>query len=210
MLRFRYREPLTTGKIGLLPGAFNPPTVAHAAVAREARGQHGLDQVVFLLPEVFPHKGYEGATFEDRLAMLGAVVEGKEGFAVASSDKGLFVDIARQARETCGPQVEIYLICGLDAAERVWGWDYGEGRSFAGQLEEFQLLVASRGSEYTVPAAYEGRIHGINLPDSLETISSTSVREAVAAGKPFRAWVDEQVADRIERQGLYRGSSNGR
>jgi nicotinate-nucleotide adenylyltransferase len=210
MLHFRYREPLKTGKIGLLPGAFNPPTVAHAAVAQAARVQHGLGQVVFLLPEVFPHKGYVGATFDDRLAMLGVVVKGEEGFAVASSDKGLFIDIARQTRETCGPRVEIFLICGRDAAERIVGWDYGEGPSFAEQLEEFQLLVASRGGDYVAPAGYEDQIHAINLPGSLETISSTSIREAVAAGKPFRDGVDERVADRIERQGLYRGSSNGR
>ena len=209
MLRFPYRAPLRVGKIGLLPGAFNPPTVAHVAVAREARVQHGLDQVVFLLPEVFPHKGYEGATFEDRLAMLQSVVEGEEGFAVASSDKGLFIDIAREARETCGPRVEIYLICGRDAAERIVGWDYDEGPSFAEQLKEFQLLVASRGGDYAAPAVYESRIHGIDLPVSFETVSSTRIREAVPAGKPFRAWVDERVADQIERRGLYRDSSNG-
>lgn len=208
MLRFRYRAPLKTGKIGLLPGAFNPPTLAHTAVAREARLQYGLDQVVFLLPQAFPHKGYEGASFEDRLGMLRSVAGGEKGFAVASSDRGLFIDIARQAREMSGPKAEIYLICGRDAAERIVGWDYREGPSFAEQLEEFQLLVASRGSEYTVPAAYEDRIHGVKLAYSFEAISSTRIREAVAAGKPFRAWVDERVADEIERRGLYRGSSN--
>lgn len=208
MLRIQYREPVKAGKIGLLPGAFNPPTVAHAAVARAARIQHGLDQVVFLLPEVFPHKGYEGASFEDRLEMLRSVAEGEGRSAVASSDQGLFIEIARQARETCGSGVEIYLICGRDAAERIVGWDYADGPSFAEQLEEFQLLVASRGSEHTVPAAYEGRIHRINLPDSFETVSSTRIREAVAAGRPFRAWVDKRVADQIQRRGLYRDSSN--
>jgi len=164
--------------------------------------------VVFLLPEIFPHKGYEGATFEDRLAMLQSVVEGEEGYAVVSSDKGLFIDIARQARETCGPQVEIYLICGRDAAERIVGWDYGEGPSFAEQLKEFQLLVASRGGDYAAPAVYESRIHGIDLPDSFETVWSTRIREVVAAGKPFQAWVDEHVADQIKRRELYRGSSD--
>lgn len=209
MLHFQLGHPITEGKVGVLPGAFNPPTVAHMAVAREARVQHVLNQVVYLLPEVFPHKGYDGATFEDRLAMLRSVVEPEEGYAVASSEKGLFIDIARETREVCGPRVEIYLICGRDAAERIVEWDYGEGPSFAQQLDEFQLLVASRAGEYAIPALYEGRIHGIDLPRSFETVSSTRIREAVATGDPFHKWVDERVAQQIERRGLYRSSASG-
>ena len=203
MLRFWEGSPLTAGRAGLLPGAFNPPTPAHVAVAREGRAQHDLDQVVFVLPEVFPHKDYQGATFADRLAMLRAVLDREEGYAVASSDKGLFIDIARQAKNAYGPGVETCLICGRDAAKRIVEWDYGEGPAFAEQLKEFQLLVASRRGAYTVPAAYAGRIHTVDLPVSFDAVSSTRIRETVAKGGAFQAWVDRRVADEIERRGLY-------
>ena len=35
-------------------------------------------------------------------------------------------------------------------------------------------------------------------------VSSTEVRERVAAGRPYRFLVPERVAERIEREGLYR------
>jgi nicotinate-nucleotide adenylyltransferase len=36
-------------------------------------------------------------------------------------------------------------------------------------------------------------------------VSSTAVRARVAAGRPFRFFVPERVAQRIEERGLYRG-----
>lgn len=204
MLRFWEGSPLTAGRAGLLPGVFNPPTLAHLAMAQEGRSQHDLDQVVFVLPEAFPHKDYQGATFEDRLAMLRAGVGRNEGYAVASSDKGLFIDIARQAKNAYGPGFEICLICGRDAAERIVGWDYGKGPAFAEQLKEFQLLVASRRSAYSVPAEYANRIHTIDLPVSFDAVSSTRIRETISEGGAFEEWVDRHVAEVIQRRGMYR------
>ena len=207
MLRFWEGSPLTAGRAGLLPGVFNPPTQAHVAMAQEGRAQHDLDQVVFVLPEAFPHKDYRGATFEDRLAMLRSGVGRHKGYAVASSDKGLFIDIARQAKNAYGPGVEICLICGRDAAERIVGWDYGKGPAFAEQLEEFQLLVASRRGAYSVPAVHANRIHMIDLPVSFDAVSSTRIRESVTEGGAFEEWVDRRVAEVIQRRGLYRRQS---
>lgn len=204
MLRFWEGSPLTAGRAGLLPGVFNPPTLAHAAMAQEGRAQHDLDQIVFVLPEAFPHKDYQGATFEDRLAMLRAGVGRHKGYAVASSDKGLFIDIARQAKNAYGPGVEICLICGRDAAERIVGWDYGKGPAFAEQLKEFQLLVASRRGAHSVPAEHANRIHTIDLPVSFDAVSSTRIRETVSEGGAFEEWVDRRVAEVIQRRGLYR------
>ena len=107
MLRFWEGSPVEQGKVGVLPGAFNPPTVAHEALAAAARAQFDLAQVVFLLPESLPHKSYEGAPFEDRIAMLIAVAAKETAYAAASSEKGLFVEIARQVRERYGERVEI-------------------------------------------------------------------------------------------------------
>jgi nicotinate (nicotinamide) nucleotide adenylyltransferase len=185
-----------------LPGAFNPPTKAHVALARAARGQHDLAQIVFLLPEQFPHKPYTGASFDDRLAMLRDACGDDSALAIASSGQGLFIDIARAFRAECGPPVEICLLCGKDAAERIVHWDYGDGPSFLAQLEEFRLLVASRRGEYQVPSRY-GKIGHIAIPNSWDDVSSSSVREALAAGRPWRHWVEDEVARRIEQQRIY-------
>jgi nicotinate (nicotinamide) nucleotide adenylyltransferase len=203
MLRFWKGSPIGAGTVGVLPGAFNPPTVGHEAVAAAARDQFDLGQVVFLVPEVFPHKSYEGASLEDRIAMLCAAAGQEAAYAVASSREGLFIDIARQVRERYGDGIEICLICGRDAAERIVGWDYGDGPPLRDQLKEFRLLVASREGEYVPPARYASRIQRVELAASFDEVSSSSVREAVALGSAWRRWVSERVAAEIDRRGLY-------
>jgi nicotinate-nucleotide adenylyltransferase len=202
MLRFYKSSPLHEGRIGIFPGAFNPPTKAHLALARAAREQHDLAQIVFLLPEQFPHKLYTGASFDDRLAMLRDACGADPGLAIASSEHGLFIDIARAFRAG-GPRLEICLLCGKDAAERIVHWDYTGAPSFAEQLEEFRLLVASRQGEYQAPATLEDKMGLITLPAAWDEVSSSAVREAIAAGRPWRHWVEDAVAQRIEQRGLY-------
>ena len=203
MLHFYKGSRARKGRIGILPGAFNPPTKAHVALVRAVREQQDLVQVAFLLPKKFPHKPYTRASFNDRVAMLHDVCSDDSALAIASSDKGLFIEIARAFRAECGPQVEICLLCGRDTAERIACWDYGNGPSFADQLEEFRLLVASRQGEYVVPAEHADKIDLIALPATWDALSSSTVREAIAEGSPWRHWVEEAVAQRIEEQGIY-------
>ena len=204
VLTFHAGRPLQQGRVGVLPGAFNPPTIAHVALAREARREHDLDQVVFLLPRVFPHKGYRAASFEQRLALLDTAAAADPAFAVASSDVGLFIDIARAFRKSYGLHVEIFILCGRDAAERAVSWDYQEGPGFERQLDEFQLLVASRGGRYDPPEEYKCRVHPIQMPDSPGAVSSSMVREAIARGEPWKHWVAAGTRELIVELGLYR------
>lgn len=205
MVRFFRGSPLHRGRLGIYPGAFNPVTTAHLAVARAAGDQHRLNQVVFLLPQVFPHKEYGDAPFEERLALLEAAIEKDPTLAVASSEGGLFIEIAREFRAECGEGVEIFLLCGRDAAERIVNWGYGEGPAFARQLEEFQMLVASREGEYRPPPEFSTRILAIRMPRTYSEISSSAVRAAIRAGGAWENLVPEAVARRIRERGLYAG-----
>jgi nicotinate-nucleotide adenylyltransferase len=203
MPHFYKGSSLRRGRLGIFPGAFNPPTLAHLAVAAAAREQHGLDQIVFLLPTEFPHKPFTGASFEDRIALLQDAAANEEAFAIASSDHGLFIDIAREFRAECGPGPELFLLCGRDAAERIANWDYGTGPSFAEQLDEYRLLVASRRGEYNIPSRCQGKIFAIDLTPSWSDCSASEVRKAIAEGGNWRRWVPEDVARRIELRKLY-------
>ena len=189
--------------MGVLPGAFNPVTNAHIALAKASIEQHRLDQIIFLLPEVFPHKAYTGASFEERLALLKAALSGEPRCAIASSDRGLFIEIAKSVRDDYGPGADIYLICGRDAAERIVNWDYGDGPDFAEQLRRFQMLVGSRGAGYHIPARYRGRIHCVELPLWLSEVSATTVRQAVIQNEDWEHLVPAAVADEIVRRKLY-------
>ena len=203
MIEFHKGDLVSQGSLGIFPGAFNPPTNAHLALADAARTQHRLDQVVFLLPRVFPHKQFVGAPFEDRLALLEVALSGSPNFAMASSEEGLFIEIARLFREACASSVELFLLCGRDAARRIAEWDYGEGPEFASQLEEFQLLVGSRQGVYRPPQEYRGRIHLIDLPTSLDQVSSSALRQAIEEGRAWKQFVPQAVAREIVARGLY-------
>src|SRR5438105_1593079 len=89
MIEFFRRAPVLPRRLGILPGTFNPPTRAHLALARAAEAQ--VDEVLFVLPREFPHKAYEGASFEERIEMLRLAVDGEPRFSIASTDAGLFI-----------------------------------------------------------------------------------------------------------------------
>ena len=168
MLRFWKNSEKTGSRVGILPGAFNPVTVAHLEVARRARSQYDLEEVLLLLPLLFPHKQYIGASFEQRLEMLRAALADEPQFSIGSTDRGLFIEIARECRPFYGPAAEFFFLCGRDAAERIAGWDYSGEIPFGRQLEQFQMLVAPRGGPYVPLVEHGGKIHSLEWPEELE------------------------------------------
>src|SRR5260370_22602797 len=114
-------------KLAILPGAFNPPTRAHLAMAESAL--RVADEVLFVLPRAFPHKEYSGAGFDTRVDLLRAALAGNPRFSLASSDRRLFIVMAREARADYGASTELFILCGLDAAERIESWADGRAAS---------------------------------------------------------------------------------
>src|SRR5579871_3522888 len=129
---FVRRADGSPSRLGILPGTFNPVTVAHLGLAGAARGV--CDEVLFVLPRVFPHKEYSGASLDERIEMLDSALRGLSGFSLAVADRGLFVDIAEECRAAYGAQVRLSFLCGRDAAERIAGWQYGHPGAFAEML----------------------------------------------------------------------------
>lgn len=178
-------------RIGVLAGAFNPPTVAHMALAEAALTR--VDEVVFVLPVAFPHKRYEGAAFEARVAMLRAAIVGQPAFSIATSQGGLFRDMARELRDVYACDLKLSFLCGRDAAERIICWEYGGETSLEEMLREFDLLVAARRGELEAPLHLRHAIERLYLPANLDFVSSTEVRERIARGEPWEHLVPEGV-----------------
>ncbi len=113
--------------LGILPGTFNPPTCAHLALATAvlADARAGLDAVIFILPKALPHKTFEGATFAQRAHMLRVLLNDRARLAAATTNGGLFLEIAQECRAAFNPALRLSFICGRDAAERIVAWDYG-------------------------------------------------------------------------------------
>jgi len=204
MLRFWKSSEKTGRRVGILPAAYNPVTIAHVEIARAARLQGRLDEVLFLLPLLFPHKPYTGASFEQRLAMLHGALAEEPQFSIGSTEGGLFIEIAGECRLVYGPEAEFFFLCGRDAAERIVEWDYRDAIPFAEQLEEFQILVAPRDGPYTPPSEWSDRIHSLATAPEVEAVSSTIVRDAIASGEEWEHLVPEGAESVIRRDGLYR------
>jgi len=179
-------------RVGVFPGTFNPPTRAHLALARA--GLAVVDEVVFVLPRTLPHKGWEGARFEDRLRMLEAAIGEEPRFSIAASDKGLFIEIARECREAYSAGAELYFLCGRDAAERVVNWDYGRPGAFLEQLREYQLLVAPRKGIYEPPSQMRDRVHALAMEQDYDELSASEVRGRISRGEPWEHLVPEAIA----------------
>jgi len=182
-------------RLGILPGTFNPVTVAHLAMARAALAE--VDEVVLVLPRVLPHKEYSGATFSERLEILRAAAAGWPQFSVAVTNGGLFVEIANECREQYGPAPRLWFLCGRDAAERIAGWNYGSPDAFAGMLRQFGLLVAARAGEYTAPEGYEDAIRRLDLAGNYEHVSGTETRARIRRGEAWEHLVPEAARNSV-------------
>lgn len=185
------------GRLGLLPAAFNPPTMAHLALADEAQAAFGLRQVAFVLPESLPHKRIERPSVQERLQWLAALVANRPDRAAVSCRAGLVVEIVRAFREVVEPACELCVISGRDAAERYAAWDYGEGETFAEQLERYRLLVAARDGNYRVAPEFAGRIFPFRIEARHSQAASSTVRAAIRANRPWRHMVPAAIRDSV-------------
>jgi nicotinic acid mononucleotide adenylyltransferase len=157
-----------------------------------------MGEMVWVLPRSFPHKGFEGASFDARCRMLETLAGSEEGFSVAVSDGGLYAEIANEAREYFGSRTEIALVCGRDAAERIANWDYGAPDVFDEFVRQYQLLVASRTGDYLPAGHHAERIIRLPMESSWDDVSSSEVRRRIAAGEDWRALVPPAIAGLIQ------------
>ncbi len=183
--------------VAAFPGSYHPITVAHLAVARAAL--RVADEVVFVMPEKFPHKEYGQVGLMERMALVRQAVQDEPRFSVAVTSGGLFIDVARECRTAYGPEAEIYLLCGADAAERIVNWDYGSQESFERMLDEFQMLVAARGSSYEPPKHLAARIHALPMAEDWSAVSATEVRRRIQEGADWKHLVPEAIHDEVSR-----------
>ena len=93
------------------------------------------------------------------------------------------------------PQREFRLLIGADNWEKFDRWYKGDEI-----LERYGVIIYPRGGEEAplLPA------NAVWMPAMLHDVSSTDVREAVAAGKDIAGLVPAEVEQFIKENGLYR------
>ena len=197
-------------RVGVLGGGFNPPHLGHLWLAQEAHARLGLDRVLFVPFGQAPHRvleGDPGPRKRLRMAQLAAAGDDRLGVSAVEVDRSgpsYMADTLTLLREI-EPATDLTLILGADQALRLQTWHEPER-----VLELARVAVADRDGIVCddVVAALDG-LRGVDaiegFPLARIEVSSTMVRERVAAGLPIRYLVPDAVADRIAAEGLYAG-----
>jgi nicotinate-nucleotide adenylyltransferase len=193
-------------RLGVFGGSFDPPHLAHVALARAAVEQLALDELRVLPTGQAWHKARALTPAEHRLAMAleafaevpRTVVDDRE---LRRSGPTYTVDTLRQLREE-RPQAELVLVIGADQAEALHSW-----RETGEILRLATVAVAARArpdpdappfDASTLPG---GRFAAVELPPM--PVSATQVRALVGAGQGIGHLVPPGVASYIARHDLY-------
>lgn len=196
-------------RIGLLGGAFDPPHLAHLALARAAVTQLRLDELRVVPTGQAWHKSGNLSAAEHRLAMV-RLAFGSEPRVVVDdcelrrSGPSYTIDTLREFRARWA-QAEFFLILGQDQARALPQW-----HAYPDILQLATLCVAVRagaqGGELwpgTTPALGT-HLHWLALPAL--TLSATQVRQRVAAHLSISELVFEPVARYIAHHHLYQAT----
>lgn len=196
--------------IGVLGGTFDPIHNGHLIIADEARLKLGLAQVIFV-PAGEPWlKGHRTiAPGAHRLEMIKLAIAPNPFFRTSTVDldragPSYTVDTLTDLRRELG-EANFYFILGVDALADLPTW-----KEPAKIMEMCQLVGVRRPEcgeldldtlERSIPGI-SSRI--ILLDNTLIDISSTAIRERVAAGLPITDLIPDAVARYIAEQGLYK------
>jgi nicotinate-nucleotide adenylyltransferase len=188
---------------GILGGTFDPIHLGHLRAAETAREALGLDGVTFVPSGVPPHGKVPRAAAGDRLAMTLLATAGCRRFLVSDMEvrrqgPSYTVDTLARWREE-RPADEAFLIVGPDAFRDMATW-----KDRSRLLGLCTVAVVGRpGEPDPVPGWTDAALRVRVAPGPLLSISSTEVRERLAAGGSVRYLVPLAVAEYIEKRGLY-------
>ncbi len=153
-------------RVGVYPGSFNPPTVAHVAIADAARRQRRLDRVVLAHShQVLGKTDVERPLFRHRAEVLEAVAADHPWLEAMITPHRLLADIA------AGYDV---LIMGADKWHQILElqWYGGDEAARDAAIERLPELAIAPRPPLEVPER-----HRLDLPTGLiEGISSTEAR----------------------------------
>lgn len=195
-------------RLGIMGGTFDPIHLGHLACAEAAREACNLAKVLFI-PTGNPSfkQGKQQASGERRVEMCKLATADNPAFEVSAIEvrrEGVTyaVDTLRQLRAHYPENVEFFYIVGADTAVHLGIW-----REAAEIARLAQFVVVNRPKAELSAAVREAleaqgfRLHFVQAP-ALD-ISSSEVRERLAAGKSARYLLPDAVCDYLARQELY-------
>lgn len=201
---------LTTCKLGVLGGTFDPPHNGHLLIAEQALTQLGLDQVLFAPTRLPPHKINDQITaIEHRLEMVRLAIADHPQFVLSRIDVDrpgptYTVDTMRLLREQYGGDTELYFIMGMDSLANLLTW-----RAPEQLIRLCKLVVFQRPGFHADLDTLEKQLPGLRqrvrfLSNPMLDIAASDLQRRVRAGEPIEHLVPPAVARYIQEHGLYK------
>lgn len=197
--------------VGILGGTFDPVHLGHLGAADAARLQLDLAQVLFIPNHIPPHKPERSVAPErDRLAMLELALAGQSAFGIdrleleRAGPSYTFDTIDALRRQHADWQ--IHFIVGSDAFLDLHTWHRWDELL---RLCAFAVVSRPGYDRRRVARMLQELDPGLQVQVSyLEVptvdVSSSQIREAIAAGESLAGLVPPAVAAYIQTRGLYR------
>lgn len=187
-------------RVGVLGGTFDPAHVGHVVAAAESRAGLHLDSVLLVVAgDPWQKRGRVVASPQDRLALARAATVGVDGVDVSSIeiDRGRPSVTADTLEELAAPGRELFVLLGADAVANMTTWRrLDETRDLA------TIVVIERaGDAHAEPPGPGWRFERLSIPRL--DVSSSDIRDRLAAGRPIDGLVPVAVIAEIEARGLY-------
>jgi nicotinate-nucleotide adenylyltransferase len=215
-------------RLGILGGTFDPVHVGHMDVADAAHAALDLTEVVLVTSNVPPHRPQPVTSAYHRFAMVAIAVQERPDWRAA--DLELRYDAPSYTSRTLDRfhdrgyrATELFFVIGADAFAEIESW-----RDYPNILEAAHFAVVSRPgvAAREVPGrlphltarmvtqpmdALSSAIPLIILIDApTADVSSTAIRDRLAAGESIAGLVLPRVQQHIEQHGLYTSTTPGR
>lgn len=178
-------------RVGVYPGTFNPPTIAHLAIAQAAQEQGGLDVVELVVSvESLGKEARALPCAAARHRVLQAIADNRSWLTARIAAAQLVAEIADGADA---------VILGADKWAQVTdpAWYGGDSGMRDTAVAGLPLVLVAPRPPLPLPLVVPGRVQILDLSRDHHAVSSSAVR----AGQ--RAWMLEEAA----ASGLWSSSS---
>lgn len=200
-------------RLGIFGGSFDPVHCGHLLLAESCREVCRLDCVWFLPAAAAPHKRERRtASARQRVEMLRLAIGGHPGLDVSTLeiDRGgvSYTVDTLESLHNAQPDTELFLLMGADTLVDLPNWRaparicelavpvaVGRAGSPAPDYSLLSHLVSADRLDYF-------RQYYVHMP--IVELTSTDIRERVAAGQSIRYRTPRAVEKYIETNGLYR------
>jgi nicotinate-nucleotide adenylyltransferase len=187
-------------RIGVLGGTFDPVHTGHIVAADDVRVTLRLDRVLFVVAgDPWQKRGRVVASAGDRLDLVSVALEGIDGLEASALEveAGRASVTADTLELLAAPGRELFLILGADAVSNMATW-----RRLDDTRELATVVVVERAGERSVSPPGDGwRVEHVAIPRL--DISSTDIRDRLAAGRPIDGLVPPAVVRSIRARDLY-------